>query len=181
MKPTRSGLLCVCLAFALCCVPLSTPRSQEVPNQGRQGGDPSIVIHSNALELDNKKRIVTFEGEVEARSEDFTIYCEKMTASYLAPTGGPNQEKDKLSIDKIIAEGKVKIIRSEGGEATAGHAVFYQKDKKLVLTGNPVVRQGKDFVEGARITLFLEENRSIVEGADGQQVRAVLSSGPVKR
>ena len=44
----------------------------------------------------------------------------------------------------------------------------------MVLTGNPVVKQGNDFVEGSTITLFLKEERSIVESSEGGKVRAVI-------
>jgi lipopolysaccharide export system protein LptA len=36
-------------------------------------------------------------------------------------------------------------------------------------------------VEGSTITLYLKEDRSIVEGSDGKQVRAVISSGMDRR
>ena len=83
-------------------------------------------------------------------------------------------EKVSARIDRIVATGAVKIIRAEGGVATGEKAVFYQKDEKLVLTGKPVVKQGEDFVEGDVITLFLKENRSIVESAGDKKVRAVI-------
>ena len=38
-----------------------------------------------------------------------------------------------------------------------------------------IVKQGNDLVEGAKITLFLKENRSIVEGGQGSKVKAVIS------
>ena len=75
----------------------------------------------------------------------------------------------------------MKITRPAGGLATAEEAVYFQKDATIVLTGTPQVKQGDDFVEGSKITLFLNEDRSIVEGSDGKQVRAVVSSGPEKR
>ena len=36
------------------------------------------------------------------------------------------------------------------------------------------MKQGEDFVEGDVITLFLKENRSIVESAGDKKVRAVI-------
>jgi lipopolysaccharide export system protein LptA len=36
-------------------------------------------------------------------------------------------------------------------------------------------------VEGSTITLFLKEDRSIVEGSKGKRARAVLSPGSAKR
>ncbi len=133
-----------------------------------------MVIKSKTLEADDKKKQVTFEGDVEAKRDDFTVLCQKLVVFYENAGEQKETEKVSASIDKIVATGAVKIIRSEGGVATGQKAVFYQKDEKLVLTGKPVVKQGEDFVEGDVITLFLKEDRSIVESDKDKRVRAVI-------
>ncbi len=133
-----------------------------------------MVIKSKTLEADDKKKQVTFEGDVEAKRDDFTVLCQKLVVFYENAGEQKETEKVSASIDKIVATGAVKIIRAEGGVATGQKAVFYQKDEKLVLTGKPVVKQGEDFVEGDVITLFLKEDRSIVESDKDKKVRAVI-------
>jgi lipopolysaccharide export system protein LptA len=59
----------------------------------------------------------------------------------------------------------------------AEKAIFYQNDEKVVLTGNPKVKQENYFVEGSRIILFLKEKRHVVEGS----VKAVIFPGGEKR
>ena len=137
--------------------------------------DQPIIINSDTLEIDNKRRIVTFHGNVDARESDLTIKCQKMLLYYKDTAGDQASDNSDLKIDKIIAKGKVKISRSDGGLATADEAVYNQKDETVVLTGKPVVKQGDYFVEGAKITLFLKENRSVVEGSKTIKVRAVMS------
>ena len=44
----------------------------------------------------------------------------------------------------------------------------------MVLTQNPVVKRGNDFVEGDRITMYLKENRSVVESSGDRKVRAII-------
>jgi lipopolysaccharide export system protein LptA len=56
-----------------------------------------------------------------------------------------------------------------------------QADHKIVLTGGPVVRHENDLVEGDRITLFLKENRSIVESSGSGRVRALIFPGGKKK
>ena len=100
-----------------------------------------------------------------------------------------NQEKqnlnlrleDETKILKIIATGQVRISRAQGGLATSEKAVYYEDDEKIVLTGKPVVRQGNDFVEGDRITIFLKENRSVVESSLGKKVKAIIFPKSGKR
>lgn len=68
--------------------------------------------------------------------------------------GDEDQGKGKINVDKIVATGEVKVIRTDGGLAMAEKAVYYQDDKKAVLNGNPTVKQEDDFIEGSVITLF---------------------------
>ncbi len=137
-------------------------------------GQGPMVIKSKTLEADDKKKQVTFAGDVEAKRDDFTVLCQKLVVYYVNAEGEKENQQVSASIDKIVATGAVKIIRAEGGVATGEKAVFYQKDEKLVLTGKPVVKQGEDFVEGDVITLFLKEDRSIVESKKDKRVRAVI-------
>jgi lipopolysaccharide export system protein LptA len=44
----------------------------------------------------------------------------------------------------------------------------------VVLTGDPAVKKGDDSVRGCRITIFLKENRSIVEACPDKKVRAII-------
>ena len=140
-----------------------------------------ITVRSNSLEIDNKQNIVTFSKNVEAVTPDFTINCQKMLVHYLNKPSLKDSGKEEIEIDKIIATGDVKINRSGGGLATAEKAVYYKSDEKVVLTGKPIVRQGNDFVEGSKITLFLKEKRSIVEGSETKKIRAVLFPRSEKR
>jgi lipopolysaccharide export system protein LptA len=149
--------------------------------EARKADAGPLVIKSQSLELDNQKRIVVFTGQVEAKREDMTINCEKMIVYYIDQSAEKESGKTDVKIDKIVATGKVKISRPDGALATSEKAVYYQNDEKVVLTGEPVVKQGKDFVEGSRITLYLKEERSIVEGSEKEKVRAVLHPKSEKR
>jgi lipopolysaccharide export system protein LptA len=142
--------------------------------------ESSIVINSNRLEVDNQRKRVTFSGDVDAKRDDFTMTCREMVLYYIEEAAETASEKQELRIDRIVATGEVTITRAEGGSATAEKATYYQNEEKIVLTGNPVVKQGDDFVEGSTITLFLKEDRSIVEGSKGKRARAVLSPGSAK-
>jgi lipopolysaccharide export system protein LptA len=154
------------------CLSASLAETQEkaVPN----GGTPeTIVIESNSFEIDNKQNIIIFTGDVDAKKDQFMIQCQKMLVYYKNPSNQAGTGKQDVSIDKIIATGGVKIQRPDG-EATAEKAVYHQDDEKVVLSGKPVIKRGNDIVEGKIITLFLKENRSIVEGSENNKAKAVL-------
>jgi lipopolysaccharide export system protein LptA len=143
--------------------------------KGKGGPEQPLVIKSNNLEIDNEKKIVTFNGDVDARKDDWTINCQKMILFYNEQNAKSGAGADKPQVDKIIAQGKVQIRQSGGAMATADEATYYQADERVVLTGKPMVKQGDDFVEGLKITVFLKQNRSIVEGTEENKVRAVIA------
>lgn len=141
----------------------------------RTGEETPLVITSKSLEIDNEKKTVIFLGEVNAKKDDWVIHCGKMVLYYRGDTEKGGTDAENLQVEKIVATGDVRILRSRSGEATAGEAIYYQADEKIILTEKPKVRQGDDFLEGSRITLFLKENRSVVEGSDREKVRAVIA------
>ncbi|HHZ83023.1 MAG TPA: hypothetical protein EYN60_03250, partial [Nitrospirales bacterium] len=77
----------------------------------------------------------------------------------------------KISIIKAV--GHVKIVDGDQS-ATGKKAVFYGKEEKVVLTGQPEVWQHGYRVTGKKLTLYLKEDRSVVEG--GSQV-VITDSG----
>jgi lipopolysaccharide export system protein LptA len=147
-----------------------------------ESGSPKpMVVKSKTLEVNNDKKIVFFKGDVNASKDDFVINCQEMLVYYASMPGGKNPEETKTKIDKIVATGRVQIERAQGGIATAEKAVFYQKEEKLVLTGNPAVKQGNDSIKGDRIILFLAENRSVVESSGDAKVTAIIFPNDKKK
>lgn len=162
------------LFLLIVCVPASAVFSEEMKGQVGLKGKGKIVIQSDTLEMDNKNKMVTFTGRVTARNDDFTMDCKKMVVYYKSSPSKKGSEEMSTEIDRIVATGKVEIVRSLGGIAFADNAVYHQDSEKLVLTGNPVVKQENNSVEGNRITLFLREDRSVVEGSEDNRAKAVI-------
>lgn len=77
------------------------------------------------------------------------------------------------TVSRIEATGKVRI-QKEDGRATCHRAVYYADEEKIVLTGDPVAWEKGTRVAGEKITMFLAENRSVVEG----QSRVLIESAP---
>jgi lipopolysaccharide export system protein LptA len=181
MKTVNSRLFAFSSFALLCLLALPSLSMNAAQKVLEKTIGQSIVIKSDSLEIDNQKRLVTFTGNVDARTDDLIITCEKLFLHYTGSVQQDSSQTGSVKMDKVIAKGMVKITRPDGGLATADEAVYLQKDGKVILTGKPQVKQGDDFVEGSIITLFLNEDRSIVEGSDGKQVKAVISSGTEKR
>jgi lipopolysaccharide export system protein LptA len=156
-------------------------RAETVKDDIKKSGTRPMVINSKTLEMDDVSKVVTFTGDVNAKKGDFIIDCQKMRVYYTKLSENKKIMEDATKISKIVATGQVKISRAQGGLATAEKAVYYEDDEKIVLTGKPVVKQGNDFVEGDRITIFLRENRSVVESSLGKKVKAIIFPKSDKR
>lgn len=170
-------LLLIVLAVSLVGLVAPDPsRSQNLQKEIKKAGGKPIRVESKTLELNDKKKIVTFAGNVQAKIDNFAIKCGQMVVYYKGDQDVKKMGAAKVdaSIDRIVATEQVRIIRGKGGTATAQKAVYYQKGEKVVLTGNPVVKKGNDSVRGCRITIFLKENRSIVEACPDNKVRAII-------
>ena len=132
------------------------------------------TIYSNTLVVDQNLRQFVFEGEVRAKREGMVVDCQKMIVYYLVDPTKNESNIESGRIEKIVALGNVIISRPDGSVARAGKAVFYENERKVVLTENPFIKQGPDSVEGHRITMFLNENRSIIEGGETKRVKATI-------
>jgi lipopolysaccharide export system protein LptA len=171
--------LVVALLFGLI---FPSPLVSEALKKELEWSEPKpLVIKSKILEVNNEQKVVTFEGDVNAVTDDFVMDCQKMLVYYDSLPTQENAGEVKTRITKIVATGQVKINRANGGMATAEKAVYNQNDEEVILTGNPVVKQGNDFVEGDRIIVFIKENRSIVESSEDKKVRAIIFPEPEER
>lgn len=126
-----------------------------------------VTITSKSLEADQAARRVQFHGDVVARQGNVVIYAQQLTVFYKQGKG------DGTQIDHVVAEKDVRIVQG-AKVATGQKAVFYESEGRIVLTGSPKVHQGEDFVEGDEITVFLNQDRSIVKSEGNSRVNAVF-------
>ncbi len=174
------ALFLLVISFLMICASIGPVLSGEIDGKIGLKNQGKIVIKSDTLEMDNKKKMVTFTGKVSAKNNDFTMDCEKMVVYYKSAPSKKGAEETSTEIDRIVATGKVEIVRSLGGTASANNAVYHQALETLVLTGSPVVKQENNYVEGNRITLYLKEDRSVVEGSGDNRAKAVIFPGQEK-
>jgi outer membrane protein assembly factor BamD len=113
-----------------------------------------IDISSDSVETLTKENLILFKGNVVARQRDIVIYADSLEAVVL---------DDGKGIEKVIAGGNVKIQQGLR-VANCQKAIFYNLDKKVVLTGDPKVWEGDNSVSGEEIVFDIEQNRIEVKG-----------------
>ncbi len=144
-----------------CCCP-SVTFAAEV-NSGFDRNQP-VEITAQKLEVLQAKRQSIFTGKVVAVQGGMTLDTDKLIV-YL--------QTDQDQIDRLEAIGNVRFVQLDR-VATADHAVFQQAEEVLVLTGNAVVTQGKNMISGDKITLFLRENRTLINSSEKNRVKAII-------
>jgi lipopolysaccharide export system protein LptA len=113
-----------------------------------------IVITSNRMEAEQLGEKVTFTGNVLLKKEKMTMQSDSMIVYYDAGS------KD---INEIEAHGNV-IVRKDGRIALANQAFYYSREEKIVLTGDARIVENDNELGGKKITLFMRNDHSIVEG-----------------
>lgn len=115
----------------------------------------SITITSETLTADNKTSTAVFKGSVIAKTENITIYSDRMTVFY---------NDSKNNVTKILASGNVKV-HSKERVIFSKEASYFNDEEKIVFTGNPKVVEGENVITGTQIIYFLKDDRAVIEGS----------------
>lgn len=153
------------------------------------------TITSRTMTVNNQDNTAIFDGAVVLTRGPLVVHSDHMVVSFHQSRNGADgkgssvagKPKNSSSVNRpdvaardgaptvsdrsirmVEATGHVKIEK-EDGRATCQKAIYYEEQKKIVLTGEPVAWQKGTRVSGKRIIMFLEEDRSVVEG-DSQVV-----------
>jgi lipopolysaccharide export system protein LptA len=121
-----------------------------------KGPREPIVITSNRMEADELGNKVVFTGKVTLKKETMTLSSDLMTVLYDAGT---------REVREVQAHGNV-VVRKEGRVALANDALYFSADEKIVLTGDARIIENDNQLGGKKITLFMRDDRSIVEGGN---------------
>lgn len=125
-----------------------------------------ITISADSLEVNRKARVAIYQGNVAAndRGRGLSILADRIEFYF---------DENMDEVEHAAAEGNVRLSYGER-RGVAERAEYFPGEERAVLLGHPKVWQENDVVTGCRITLLLREDRSQVEGCDGERVNAVL-------
>jgi outer membrane protein assembly factor BamD len=130
------------------------PEPGEGKGEGKKDTSQPIDITSDRVETFSKEKLILFKGNVVARQKDMVIYADTIETKLLEEGKG---------IETVVADGNVKIQQGVR-VATGQKAVFYNLDRRVVLTGAPKVWEGENMVSGEEIIFNIDQNRVEVKG-----------------
>lgn len=178
--------------------------ADPVARKESSANSASTTITSRTMTVSNQENTAIFEGAVVLTRGLLVVQSDHMVVSFhpnrtgadSKPAAGASKSKSNPSAKKIespeqdaapaVSERSIRMVEATGrvriqkddGRATCEKAVYYEDQKKIILTGEPVAWQKGTRVSGKRIIMFLDEDRSVVEG-DSQVV--IEGEGGAKR
>jgi lipopolysaccharide export system protein LptA len=171
-------------AFAVAAAEDGAPRAVQPAKQAGPFSEFSLTtknepIHVRARDLEflyKDKRII-YRGAVVATQGESTLKSDTLTVTYEegapadaaarpAANGGVTRGQ---RIKEIVAEGNVEIT-SENRRATSRRAVFNEDARTVVLRGDAVLREDANQVSGETVTVYIDEDRVVVEGGPDRKV-----------
>lgn len=147
-----------------------------------------VEVESDSLDVDDKKKVAIFRGNVEAKQDTFEINCAELSAFYKGEAGlmdaasgaskpEPKKESTGSELTRIEARTNVKVSSVDGQTATGDWADFDAKTNKVTMGGNVVLSRGKNMVRGTRLLIDLTTGESKIDTAPGNTVATPDAGG----
>jgi lipopolysaccharide export system protein LptA len=136
----------------------ATPSSETPPRETRP-----FTVRADFLEYFDEGSKASYRGHVKLQAEATSMEADKMDVSFSQL--GTNQES---VVERATAEGHVVVLQP-GRRATGEHGEYFAGPGKIVLTGGPptIYDVEKGFITGQRLTLFVHDDRLLVDGGAG--------------
>jgi lipopolysaccharide export system protein LptA len=170
-----------------------------------QASDVPTTITSKKMTVRNQDSQAVFEGTVVLTRGPLVVHSDQMIVRFNSrsrETGQPSRRRadqsksgqnsslpngntpvstmSNRSVSRIEATGDAHQVKIEyeNGSATCQKAVYFVDGEMIVLTGDPVAWEKGTRVSGRQITIFLAEERSVVEGGSHVRIEGGGSSEP---
>lgn len=147
--------------------PAAAPPAKKATDKSTDDKSQPVTVDADRMERFGKESLVIFTGNVVARQNNSVQYADR-TEVYLDEKG------DRIL--RTVSTGSVRIITRDCRTGTAKRAEYYDLEQRVVLLGNARVWQEDNVVSGETITIFLAQDRSVVQGGNSERVKAIFYS-----
>lgn len=133
-----------------------------------------VDLTADSLDVDDKKKVAVFRGDVEAAQDTFNIRCAELSAFYKGEAGlvdaadpgaAAKDGNKKTELTRIEARRDVHVTSKDGQTATGDWADFDAKTNKITMGGNVVLSKGKSMVRGTRLVIDMTTGESKIDTA----------------
>ena len=143
------------------------------PVIGQRDSNAPINISADSFQADLNTKSATYTGNVVVVQGDTKLRANQV---HVATANG--------KADKITASGKVVVDSPASGTATGDNGVYSVGPRMVVMTGNVVLKKGKDVMKGSQLTVNLNTGQATlgggpkapgVQGTTGGRVQGVFT------
>jgi lipopolysaccharide export system protein LptA len=148
--------------------PAVTPATKPADADGKpaeRSKDQPVTVDSDKMERFGKEGLVIFTGNVIARQDNSVQYADRMEV-YMDEKG------DRIL--RTVSTGNIRIITKDCRTGTARRAEYHELEQRVVLMGSARVWQDDNVVSGETITIYLSQDRSVVQAGTQERVKAVF-------
>jgi lipopolysaccharide export system protein LptA len=138
---------------------------RDKAERGKEDRSQPVTVDSDRMERFGKESLVIFSGNVVARQDNSVQYADRMEV-YLDEKGN--------RILRTVSTGNVRIITKDCRTGTARRAEYHDLEQRVVLLGGARVWQDDNVVSGETITIYLSQDRSVVQAGTQERVKAVF-------
>lgn len=135
-----------------------------------------LSITSKSMTVRSLEHQALFEGDVVMMKEDLTITSHRAEVTFASKDAAAGPDKSAsglLSPQSQFGDNEITLIHAIGNvvlqqgdkRIQSKEALYYQKEEKVILLGEPVAWEKDYQVTGTKMTIYLRENRSVVEGS----------------
>jgi lipopolysaccharide export system protein LptA len=134
---------------------IKTAESAKTSGASKSRVKSPVTITSETLTADNQAHTALFEKNVIAKTAEMTMSADWMLVYYTDPGG---------DITRIESKGNVKVQKEDKVMTSQEATYFTDSPERIVFAGNPRAFDGQNVVSGTKITYFVDDDRSFVEG-----------------
>jgi len=149
--------------------------AQAAPQGGnalmsKKDSNAPINISSDSFQADLNGKTGTWKGNVVVVQGDMKLRANSVRMSTV-----------NGKADKVLASGNVVVDSPKSGTATGDNGVYNVGPRTVLMTGNVVLKKGKDVMRGQQLTVNLETGQAVLGGGvkgttqSGNRVQAVFT------
>jgi len=145
------------------------------PITGQRNANAPINISSDSFQADLNSKTGTYNGNVVVVQGDTKLRANQVRVSTVDGRA-----------DKVTASGKVVVDSPASGTATGDNGVYSVGPRTVLMTGNVVLKKGKDVMKGCQLNVNLNTGQAVlgscgkapgpgVQGTTGGRVQGVFT------
>lgn len=139
--------------------------------QTRHNTNAPIDFSADHIELQDRASRAVLAGNVAVKQAEMTLNAARMTVAYTGEVVGGNPQ-----VSRLDAAGGVTVTRPDQ-RARSRFAVYDLNRRVITMLGGVQLMQGRNTVNGGRLTINLDTGRAVIDGSAVQGGGATGSSG----